>query len=83
MHSEGFLNDRRAALERYLQVISTHEHIRFDIDLKAFLTAQDYKSTSTPYLKKLQDACNILPNLGQIFIDKDAAEAYMQLISKK
>ncbi len=53
VHSEGFLKDRRAALERYLQVISTHEHIRFDIDLKTFLTAQDYKSTSTPYLKKL------------------------------
>lgn len=77
------MNERRAGLERYLQVISTHEYLRSDIDLKTFLTAQDYKSTSTPYLKKLQDAVNKLPNLGQLLLDKDSAEAYMQFLTNK
>lgn len=80
MHSESFLTERQVALERYLQVVSTHEHMRFDVALQNFLTASDYKSSATPYLKKLQVAIRELPNISSILLDKDSAEAYMNYL---
>jgi hypothetical protein len=51
--------------------------------LHHFLTASDYKSSSTPYLKKLQDVVSSLPNFAYFTLDKDSPEAYMLLMSKR
>lgn len=83
MHSQAFLTERQVALERYLQVVSTHEHMRFDLSLQSFLTANDYKSSAQPYLRKLQVAIQELPNIGSILLEKDSAEAYMNYLKSQ
>lgn len=57
--------------------------MRYDTVLHHFLTSTDYKSSSTPYLNKLQDIVSVLPNFGSFTLDRDSAEAYMLMMSKR
>lgn len=68
-------------LEQFLRVVTAHEHIVRDIELRNFLTSPDYKSREVPYSNKLMNFIRSLPPIGQITIDKDTVIAYGLLLS--
>jgi hypothetical protein len=68
-------------LEQFLRVITAHEHIVRDLELRNFLTSADYKSREVPYSNKLMNFIGSLPSLSQITIDKDTLNAYGLLLS--
>ena len=64
MHTEAFINERMRGLEHFLRVVTAHEHIVRDLDLRSFLTGADYKSREVPYSHKLMNFMNSLPSLS-------------------
>lgn len=81
VHTEAFLNERMRGLEHFLRVVTAHEHIVRDLDLKSFLTSADFKSREIPYSNKLMNFMSSLPSLSQIAIDKDTFHAYRLMLS--
>lgn len=81
VHSGEFVAERARGLEHFLRVITAHSQIRFDENLKVFLTSTDFKSLDNPYSHKLKNLLKSLPNLGQVGLDKDAFDAYVLLLS--
>ena len=42
VHTEAFINERMRGLEHFLRVVTAHEYIVRDLDLKSFLTGADF-----------------------------------------
>ncbi len=68
---DDFIDKRRYELETFLKVIATHQTLKFDPQLKMFLTSEDlenYKSNPSAY-EKVMSMYDYLPNVRDLNVN--------------
>ena len=68
--SNDFLNQRKDGLNTFLRILTTHSTLKYDLELRAFLTVEDYKLYRTDPMatEKVRELYNQLPRLRDLSI---------------